>query len=776
MNQVEPRSPLWKRLPSLLWRGRFLYLQGVIIAAAVWLLWPLRDAVTLPDPAVPPLATEPPDRQETVLVGTERFSPGTQGVVRVLVYDPDSREPMPGVDVQASISSTIKSYASESVFSGQTDAYGGAAVVFDIPADTHDSYGLVIDTAGPVGAQRIIHPLVVQRRVQLDLTTDNVLYHPGQFIYLSLLASDGLTDIPLPDQPITLTVVDAHQNPIWTESATTSEFGLAAAECELADKIDGGVYRIMAVLDVPGQVPVSVEKTVRVEPVPFYSFDIAFSVNDEIYLPGQHLSVTVRVNERWGQPISGTQITIQPALYTPAQHNLKRVGEITGADGKATLDFFLPENLPAADGQPPFALGLVIEAVAPDGRTARQETRLAVASQAIRVRIRAESGALKPGLENVIYLQTTYPDNRPASCTIEIEANDQNVALTTDQYGLAWWHYTPIDGQPLSLQASAQDQSGHSGQASLTLAIEPGRNHLVLRPRQNTIDQNEPIWLDVFAASAGRVVYLDVQQSGQTIATYSAPLSQDRASLSIKAAPVGTLTLYAYMLLDDGTFVGDAKTVTVLPHASLQFSARAARTLYEPGETAQVEIQISDGAGIGMPGALETTLVGVTQAGLFLSESDARPFWVKPDGAGDVTAAPAKLFVRYAGALSKPRPVPEQVRREFERIAAVRAERQQAFARLAGTFIIALAAASALMWIVVLVWAWRADKMTWKALFAGLLSSIVVLPLALGGTILLVHFGQQIFGPGASIVLGLGWLGALLALPATLRAPDERRV
>lgn len=776
MDTIRPPTLLWKRFLHLLWRGRSLYLQVAIIAVAAWLLWPLRDAARLPNPPVPTLTAEPPERQEALLMGTDLFSPGTQGVMRVLVVDPDRREPLPGVDVQAYlrafISSPAGSDAGEPIFTGQTDAYGSATIGFDIPANAQGDYELVVNTAGPVGAQQVTHPFSVQRQVQLDLNTDNVLYHPGQFIYLSLLASDATTGTPLSGRPVTLTVIDARQNPIWSKRTTTSEFGLAAAQCELADKIGGGIYRVMAVLDVPGQAPVPAEKTVHVEPIRSDPFDLAISTDSDIYLPGQRLSVTVQVSEGWGQPISGTQIVIQPTLDTPAQHKLDNAQGTTDVDGALDLTLLLPESLPATDEID--RLYLTVEAVAPDSRTARREIHLPVASQAIHVQIQAESGALKPTLENVILIQTTYPDGQPASCTVELEVNGQNVVVTTDRAGLARWHTTPAHGQSLSLRASARDRSGASGTASVTLAIEPGQYHLVLRPKQGAIIENETVDLDVFTTGFGQAVYLDVLQRGQTVAAYHMPLSQGHGSLQIQAAPVGatpigTLTLHAYMLLDDGTVISDVKTISVLPHSPLQLSAQVAQTPYEPGETAQVGIQVSDTAGQGIPCALQIALVGTTEADLGFSESDSRPFWLaaqpsRMSAGSDDIAKPSKLSVRYAGVLNKPRPVPDRVRLEFERIAAVRAERQRTFARLAERSVIALISTSALLCIVVLAWLWRQERVKPGTLVSSLLLGVVVLPLAFGGTLLLVQFGQQVFGPGAVVVLGLGWLGVLLTL------------
>jgi len=44
-----------------------------------------------------------------------------------------------------------------------------------------------------------------------------------------------------------------------------------------------------------------------------------------------------------------------------------------------------------------------------------------VTDQAILVDAVPESGVIKPGVENIIYLLASYPDGRPAQATLHIE-------------------------------------------------------------------------------------------------------------------------------------------------------------------------------------------------------------------------------------------------------------------------------------------------------------------------------------------------------------------
>jgi hypothetical protein len=83
------RPTLW-----YLWLGVLLL---VAIAGLTWLLQPLRAASELPAPPLPSYTPELPDYQEMLVLGPTVFAPQTRGAVRILVRDPRSGQPLPGV-------------------------------------------------------------------------------------------------------------------------------------------------------------------------------------------------------------------------------------------------------------------------------------------------------------------------------------------------------------------------------------------------------------------------------------------------------------------------------------------------------------------------------------------------------------------------------------------------------------------------------------------------------------------------------------------------------
>ena len=55
-----------------------------------------------------------------------------------------------------------------------------------------------------------------------------------------------------------------------------------------------------------------------------------------------------------------------------------------------------------------------------------------------------ESGFLRPGVENIVYLQVSYPDGQGAEAELTVQVGDQEPGtVQTDSYGLATIALTP---------------------------------------------------------------------------------------------------------------------------------------------------------------------------------------------------------------------------------------------------------------------------------------------------------------------------------------------
>ena len=84
---------------------------------------------------------------------------------------------------------------------------------------------------------------------KLLLESDKPLYQPAQIVHLRAIAMRPTDGKPLSGRDVTFSVSDPRGNRVWTETRALSEFGVAAADCPLADEITTGSYRARVSLD-----------------------------------------------------------------------------------------------------------------------------------------------------------------------------------------------------------------------------------------------------------------------------------------------------------------------------------------------------------------------------------------------------------------------------------------------------------------------------------------------------------------------------------------------
>src|SRR5690606_6143998 len=146
-----------------------------------------------------------------------------------------------------------------------------------------------------------------------------------------------------------------------------------------------------------------------------------------------------------------------------------------------------------------------------------------VAEKTILLEAIPESGTLRAGIENIIYVDAAYPDGRPAPSTIEVESPllETPLTLATDAYGLTNFHMTPtVDVAPvITLTATTTpavtSQSAETATQVLTLEADQTSTSVLLRPERAEYHIGESMNLDIHVAGNSRTVYLDVIKGRQ---------------------------------------------------------------------------------------------------------------------------------------------------------------------------------------------------------------------------------------------------------------------
>src|SRR5262249_27427732 len=164
------------------------------------------------------------------------------------------------------------------------------------PAGT---YKMVVATKSDFGAEKLERDVKVKSSAKVLLTTDKPLYQPGQKMHLRALALRAFDLAPVAKADLTLEVEDAKGNKVFKKELKASEFGVAAADFQLADEVNNGDYRVRALLG-----DTQADKTVTVKPYVLPKFKAQLKADKSYYLPKETLKGELQVDYFFGKPVA----------------------------------------------------------------------------------------------------------------------------------------------------------------------------------------------------------------------------------------------------------------------------------------------------------------------------------------------------------------------------------------------------------------------------------------------------------------------------------------
>lgn len=554
----------------------------LIVAAGFAALWYVG---TLPDRA---------DAQQTIIIGPTRFAPDSQAALRVVVQQTGSGRPVPGAAVQVSLKPEAGGQATP-LFEGVTGDNGTLPVSFQVPAGVEGQQQLVVETRSSAGSDRLERPVTVARDYRLLLSTDKPLYQPGQTIHMRALALSKFNLTPAREATVDFVVQDAKGNKVFRRSVDTSEFGIAAADFTLADMVNQGNYKLSVSLG-----NTTSEKTVEVKPYVLPKFGVTVTPNRTFYTPGQRVEGVIQADYFFGKPVAQSEVRLTGVVYDVARQEVVNITGQTDARGGFEFGFDLPDYFAGSGldaGQARFALEVTV--IDQTGHAEQTSTVLPVAAQPIIIEAVAESGVLRPGVENIVYILTAYPDGAPAATTLNLWLNGRPVdPLTTGPYGLAEFRFEPEQG-PAHLVVQAGDEQGASAVREFDLLAEGGGDHILLRANRAAYVVGETMQLTALTPVNSGSIYLDIVKEGQTLSTRSEPVQNGRAEFAVDLSPdmYGALELHAYKVLVDGSLVRDSRVVVVDEPRDLNINITAGQDTYLPGDTAAINFRTTSQAG-----------------------------------------------------------------------------------------------------------------------------------------------------------------------------------
>jgi uncharacterized protein YfaS (alpha-2-macroglobulin family) len=548
-----------------------------------------------------------PDRisqHETIVLGQDHLVPGSEAAMRVVVRDTKDATPLAEATVTVSLKPAGGGRAAK-VFSGQTDELGTALVLFTVP-DSEEEHVLVIETDSRLGTDQIEHTVQLERDYKILLSTDKPLYQPGQVIHLRALALSTFDQRAAVEQVIAITIADGKGNQVFRKNLTTSAFGVASTDFQLANEVNSGNYKITAEMG-----DTTSETTVTVEHYVLPKFNVALSTEKAFYTPGEHVVGMLDAAYFFGKDVSDGVVTLEGFTF-----DFERIDEFvlqgaTDAQGQFQFEFDLPDYITGGDLDTGIGRFYLQASVTDQAQqTENSSLSLPIASSSLIIEAIPEGGQFRPGVENVLYVLTSYPDGSPAETELTIRLQGQDITTSTGQYGLAEVRFTPENVEQ-SIAISARDGRGNQAQREFFFGGEYQEETVLLRPDRPAYQVGDTMTLTILTSLPQGNVYVDMIREGQTVSTRAIPVNDGQAQVAVDLTPdlYGTLEIHAYKILRSGTIVRDTRLVIVDQANQLDLSLVTDQEEYLPGDTAGLTVQTTDANGNGAQAAVGIAIV-----------------------------------------------------------------------------------------------------------------------------------------------------------------------
>ncbi len=475
-------------------------------------------------------------------------------------------------------------------FSGVTDGRGVVDPVITVPAGVRGDGRLVVQVRSDSESRTLDKQVKVQEASVTLLTTDKPLYQPGQTIHVRTLTLKKPEMLPASGSEMVITVADSKGNKVFRKTETISTYGVASAEFTLATELNLGAYTVTAA--VAGS---STEKQITVKRYVLPKFKVTLETDKAYYRPGARLNGTLGANYFFGKAVNGAAASVSLSKFDVEFQQVAKATGTTDASGNWSFSLDLPSYFVGQPLQQGEAF-VLLEATVTDG-AGHEETitqTVPVAAQDLVILAVPEGGRLVSGVENKVFVLTTYPNTTPARTHCDITLGGQTVALETDDVGIGVATLTPAGSSSLTLNIQARDANGHTGEKAFTLAMSQSSDALLLRTDRTLYSVGEEVLVDIFGSATGGSIFVDLLKEGQTI--YSRILDPEggRTSLVIplSAEMSGSLCLSAYRITPGSDTVRDRKLIYVDPANELRLSYSPDKDTYLPGEPASIRVSV----------------------------------------------------------------------------------------------------------------------------------------------------------------------------------------
>ncbi len=545
---------------------------------------------------------------ETTVLGQREFIAGTRPVIRILVRDRAGGIAICGANVEVEL---VHEDNVISKFSAKSDENGEVAAQLEMPDTALRNAKLKIYVTTQTAKDTIEETIHIRSALCTLLTTDKPLYQPGQTIYIRALTLSQPQMKPLTDAEVIFEVEDSKGNKVFKVRKNTDSYGISHTDFVLADELNMGTYRVRAITAGTKE-----EKTVTVERYVLPKFKINFKSDRNFYQPGETVKGQIQADYFFGKPVAGGKVQIKCSKFDVAYDDFESIEGKTDEKGYYSFEVTLPKHFvgqPLEAGKASAKFEISVIDTADHKQTITKN--LTVTAAPIIVAAVPESGELIAGLENNVYIVTTYADSTPAKCNITWEnpPDGRKVIIETDEAGFGQITLTPAEQGMVTLSLLAKDVKGHTGRAKVQLKTKQQMDDdsVLLRTNKSLYRVGEQLTMSIFSTRKSGAVYVDLIKDRQTYLTRTLELKNGKASdkITLDATLAGTVQINAYLIGKNGIIVRDRRLALIDPADDLKIEITSDNETYLPGTDAKLTFKVSNNRGKGVASALGVIVV-----------------------------------------------------------------------------------------------------------------------------------------------------------------------
>ena len=530
--------------------------------------------------------------QRTVLLASGEVAPGAETTARVVVTDRATGEPLEETNVTLFLGNGSDGRV---VGSGETGSDGTLAVSFEAPDETGD-HRLSARADSRLGTDEVSARFVVDRDYSVVVDTDKPVYQPGQTVHVrTLVRRAGGT--PVTDEA-RVVVTGPEGNRLFSRNVSLSAFGMGSVDFPISSEGRHGRYRVSVEYGVEEQV-----RTVEVREYRLPQFEVGFRAGESSYRPGETVRATVTPEYFFGEPVRNATVRVEGAGYVGDLEPFGTATANTGPDGVATVDLTLPDYFVGTEQFDGRGLAVLnVSVTDPAGHTETVTREIPVSERDLLVEAVPAGGRLVPGVENTVFIVTSYPDGRSARATVRVG----NQVLETNRYGIATYEFVPNESDSrLRVEARAGGASTRR-----TVYLNPEEEAVAVQLDAGAYTVGERLSGRVLVGDAGSRIYVDAVSGGQTLVTRSLDAENGSANFSIDLPPAarGTTEVRAWVVRSDGSVARTTRPVPVRANRDLNVSLTPNRSVYRPGAPASLTVRTSEN-GSAVPAAVGLDIV-----------------------------------------------------------------------------------------------------------------------------------------------------------------------